>query len=455
MTSNTLTLFCLVDGEATSNAFSVKIPPSDTIDDLKKLIKAEKPVDFEHIDANNLTLSRVSIPITKNDSEVPILFNNIAQEKKEKLHPADDLSDIFDEKPPKKTIHIIVQRPPPAGYASDGSRPNSPPSGDLHADIKRIREKFFAAGSKHAVFLIDYVQGKGSLPITEDGLRGLSMVLRRGAVDSEKTQPSLFTDDLIPERFKSNILLGVLETMKAQDLPVFGVSGCGKTRTMVEMLFLQWGFYFNAAKSDLGSFDLRRLADFIQRERYGHVIRDMFPIFGHCELKNIPFSDTAIGGEAAGLAMGMMLLGTASEKELDDMLLYAHETQHGRIIRGLAVGPNSRYGGMYTIAMAYCDTGNNKAIRRLLHVAVSDVNDDVRRAALTALGFILFRSYKQVPRIVQLLSESYNPHVRYGACLALGISCAGTGSLDAIELLEPMTRIMWTLSAKERLLPLP
>jgi 26S proteasome regulatory subunit N2 len=90
--------------------------------------------------------------------------------------------------------------------------------------------------------------------------------------------------------------------------------------------------------------------------------------------------------------------------------------------------------------MAYCATGNNKAIRRLLHVAVSDVNDDVRRAAVTALGFILLRNPDQVPRIVQLLSESYNPHVRYGATLALGISCAGTGSMDAIELLEPMTR---------------
>ncbi|KAG0099850.1 proteasome regulatory particle base subunit [Podila epicladia] len=182
------------------------------------------------------------------------------------------------------------------------------------------------------------------------------------------------------------------------------------------------------------------------------------------ELKNVLFSDSAIGGEAAGLAMGMVMLGTASEKALDEMLQYAHETQHEKIIRGLAVGislvmygkenaadalieklssdkdPILRYGGMYTIAMAYCGTGNNKAIRRLLHVAVSDVNDDVRRAAVTSLGFILFRSYKQVPRIVQLLSESYNPHVRYGACLALGISCAGTGSLDAIELLEPMTK---------------
>jgi len=45
----------------------------------------------------------------------------------------------------------------------------------------------------------------------------------------------------------------------------------------------------------------------------------------------------------------------------------------------------------------------------------------------------------QTPRIVSLLSESYNPHVRYGAALAVGISCAGTGLSDAISLLEPLT----------------
>ncbi|CAG8546793.1 14325_t:CDS:10 [Funneliformis mosseae] len=182
------------------------------------------------------------------------------------------------------------------------------------------------------------------------------------------------------------------------------------------------------------------------------------------ELKVILFSDSAVAGEAAGLAMGLVMLGTASKKAIDEMLQYAHDTQHEKIIRGLAIGislimygkeeaadvlvelltldkdPILRYGGIYTVAMAYCGTGNNKAIRRLLHVAVSDVNDDVRRAAVTALGFILFRTPKQVPRIVQLLSESYNSNVRYGATLALGISCAGTGLMEAIELLEPMTK---------------
>ncbi|KAL1935717.1 hypothetical protein VTP01DRAFT_4857 [Rhizomucor pusillus] len=182
------------------------------------------------------------------------------------------------------------------------------------------------------------------------------------------------------------------------------------------------------------------------------------------QLKNTLFSDSAVAGEAAGLAMGLVRLGTASGEAIEEMLQYAHETQHEKIIRGLAIGislimygkaeqadalidqllddkdPVLRYGGIYTIAMAYSGTGSNKAIRRLLHVAVSDVNDDVRRAAVTAIGFILLRNPQQVPRIVQLLAESYNPNVRYGAALALGISCAGTGYMDALELLEPMTK---------------
>ncbi|KAJ3279081.1 proteasome regulatory particle base subunit [Borealophlyctis nickersoniae] len=154
------------------------------------------------------------------------------------------------------------------------------------------------------------------------------------------------------------------------------------------------------------------------------------------------------------------------------MLQYDHETQHEKMIRGLALGISmimygreeeadvlieqlcsdkvgavalccifslySPFSHTAAVAMAYSGTGNNKAIRRLLHVAVSDVNDDVRRAAVTALGFLLFRTPKRVPRIVQLLSESYNPpcatrrdsgsgyfdpvdYVRQGALIALSM----------------------------------
>jgi 26S proteasome regulatory subunit N2 len=181
-------------------------------------------------------------------------------------------------------------------------------------------------------------------------------------------------------------------------------------------------------------------------------------------LKNVLYTDSALNGEAVGLAMGLIMLGTGNIKALEEMIIYAHETQHEKIVRGLAVGmalimygrqegadeliegllnepdPTLRYGGIMTVAMAYCGTGSNKAVRKLLHVAVSDVNDDVRRIAVMSLGFILFRKPGSVPRMVELLSESYNPHVRYGAAMALGISCAGTGLDEAIDLLEPMIK---------------
>eukprot|EP00249_Psilotum_nudum_P023630 c28942_g1_i2 orf=532-3591(-) len=180
------------------------------------------------------------------------------------------------------------------------------------------------------------------------------------------------------------------------------------------------------------------------------------------DLKNVLYTDNAVAGEAAGISMGLVMLGTASEKA-GEMLAYAHDTQHEKIIRGLALGislivygreeeadtlieqmtrdqdPILRYGGMYALALAYRGTANNKAIRRLLHFAVSDVSDDVRRAAVLALGFVLYSEPEQTPRIVSLLSESYNAHVRYGAALAVGISCAGTASAEAISLLEPLT----------------
>ncbi|KAF7320094.1 26S proteasome regulatory subunit RPN2 [Mycena kentingensis (nom. inval.)] len=182
------------------------------------------------------------------------------------------------------------------------------------------------------------------------------------------------------------------------------------------------------------------------------------------DLKTILFMDSAVAGEACGFAMGLVMLGTAAVDLVDEMLRYARETQHEKIIRGLAVGiafiyygrqeqadskikelindkdPILRYGGVYTLALAYAGTSDNEAVRQLLHIAVSDTSDDVRRAAVTCLAFLLFKNPTQVPRIVQLLSESYNPHVRCGATLALGLACAGTGLQDAVEILEPMTK---------------
>ncbi|KAL0489982.1 26S proteasome subunit Rpn2 [Acrasis kona] len=181
-------------------------------------------------------------------------------------------------------------------------------------------------------------------------------------------------------------------------------------------------------------------------------------------LKEILYLDNAVSGEAAGVAMGLVMMGSGNTAALEEMDAYAHETQHEKIIRGLSMGlaltmygreeeanplidklvadkdPILRYGAMYMIGLAYCGTSNNFAIRKLLQIAVSDVSDDVRRAAVINLGFLLFKSPKQCPRLVSLLAESYNPHVRYGVAMAIGISCAGTALRVALDVLDPLTK---------------
>jgi len=180
------------------------------------------------------------------------------------------------------------------------------------------------------------------------------------------------------------------------------------------------------------------------------------------ELKQTLYTDTAVAGEAAAYAIGLVMVGSASEKVISELLAYAHDTQHEKIIRACALALAMimfrreeeaetliqqmvldkdailRYGACFCIGLAYVGTSQNGAIRRLLHISVSDVSDDVRRAAVIALGFVMCNAPEQLPGVVKLLSESYNPHVRYGAAMALGIACAGSAQLDAHNLLQPL-----------------
>ena len=182
------------------------------------------------------------------------------------------------------------------------------------------------------------------------------------------------------------------------------------------------------------------------------------------ELNNVLCSDSAVAGEAAGIAMGLVRLGTAHEESIESMIKYANDTKHEKIIRALAVGLGLimyekeeiadalidqlssskdsilRYGAMFTIGLAYAGSGNNSAIKKLLHFAVSDVGDDVRRAAVINLGFVMFKTPERLPEILSLLSESYNPHTRYGVALALGIGCAGTGNTNTLDILNNLSR---------------
>jgi hypothetical protein len=101
-----ITLFCLVHGEPVGNAFSVKIPPTDTVDDLKKLIKKEKQNKFSNIDADELRLWADSIPI-----DDATALEELELKHEEALIPTDDIAEVFPESPAKKHIHIIVKAP--------------------------------------------------------------------------------------------------------------------------------------------------------------------------------------------------------------------------------------------------------------------------------------------------------------------------------------------------------
>ena len=104
------TLFCVVDGESTSNAFPVEIESTKSFGSLKDAIKAKKSNYFRDVDADRLTLWKASI-----DPNATIIKLDKLDENR--LSPLDDIVSVFPEQPAKGMIHIIVE-PPSSGNAT-------------------------------------------------------------------------------------------------------------------------------------------------------------------------------------------------------------------------------------------------------------------------------------------------------------------------------------------------
>ncbi|KAF8931608.1 hypothetical protein BGZ47_011753 [Haplosporangium gracile] len=138
----------------------------------------------------------------------------------------------------------------------------TPLSGDLHTDIKKITDKFFAPGSDVAKFLNAFVKGQGALLTTTGTIRGLPSAWRRGFGHPSETRPTLLFMDLpdpsTPDLASTNLAAGsILEMVKENNR--YHIPGCGKTRAVIELLSQHWGFYFNAADDDWGSGDMMTL----------------------------------------------------------------------------------------------------------------------------------------------------------------------------------------------------
>ncbi|KAH8738624.1 PSMD1 protein [Cryptosporidium ryanae] len=181
------------------------------------------------------------------------------------------------------------------------------------------------------------------------------------------------------------------------------------------------------------------------------------------ELKNILYMDNAVAGEAAAYAIGMLMFGSGSTRVVNNLISYAKDTQHEKIIRACSVALglvmygkqeevnelfaqlNSdnehfiRFGAINLLGLAYCGTGNDFALEKLLFSCVNELSDDNKRAAVFSLGLVMCRNIQQVPQIFNLLCDNYNPHVRYAAALTLGIICCGTGLSKVISNLDTLT----------------
>ncbi|ORY98441.1 hypothetical protein BCR41DRAFT_390512 [Lobosporangium transversale] len=252
-------LFCILDGNSTP--FSVVVSPDDTVDDLKKAIKKEKENDFREIDADKLNLFHVSVP----DEGATINLANI--ESKELLTRATSkISKIFGISPlPEETINVIIQRPSQGSFA--GPRALELNDEDERLWLERIKKEFFQGKVKQ--FLESYANGDLKLPLTGGVVSGLPKVPRRGTPSEKKEWPSLLL--LSPSTSLNNTIYHPCEEAikkiyedDPRQLSLFGVSGCGKTRTVIEILSQKWGIYLNASSTDRGSNDLTSLAKFMQ-----------------------------------------------------------------------------------------------------------------------------------------------------------------------------------------------
>ncbi|KAI8345551.1 hypothetical protein B0O80DRAFT_473009 [Mortierella sp. GBAus27b] len=76
--------------------------------------------------------------------------------------------------------------------------------------------------------------------------------------------PDPSTPDSASRNLAAGSILDMVKENSRRHIPVFSVSGCGKTRAVIELLSQHWGFYFNADDDDWGSGDMMTLYDTIR-----------------------------------------------------------------------------------------------------------------------------------------------------------------------------------------------
>ncbi|KAF9166237.1 hypothetical protein DFQ26_008378 [Actinomortierella ambigua] len=248
MTTDILTLLCLGDGEATSNAFSVKICSDKSVSHLKQSIKATKTRSFDNVTTDKLTLWRVTISAKDADNTTPVLLDNFATGDKEKLEdPWMRLSALFSEDRDENT-YILVQR----------SQPDSSPQLKciwLGDDIERELAIILSdVGHHHSIYDVDQKDAealqrkrlgrffKRTLPCSPS-TNDVSLVML-GLQLGKQARTS--TGETLHSIIERNIGLRSIYSLVAMVAP----SGSGKTATIVDLATKHFVVYCVCSTAD-------------------------------------------------------------------------------------------------------------------------------------------------------------------------------------------------------------
>jgi hypothetical protein len=103
-------LLCYVRGDHYKHTFIVKIEEEEAVATLKEAIKMTKTPAFNYIPADSLVIWNASVSFNRALKENVEALNLVDDDS---LQPPEILSDLFPSGLEKKSVHSIVDRPPP------------------------------------------------------------------------------------------------------------------------------------------------------------------------------------------------------------------------------------------------------------------------------------------------------------------------------------------------------
>ncbi|KAG1795979.1 uncharacterized protein HD556DRAFT_1526449 [Suillus plorans] len=104
-----LNCFTLDDNPRPNKIFPVHIAQTQTVGDLKEVIKDKNKHRFDGFDANDLELWKVDLPV---DETIKDNLNNLTLDPMESLSPVKKLQKVFSEIPEDENLHIVIRAPP-------------------------------------------------------------------------------------------------------------------------------------------------------------------------------------------------------------------------------------------------------------------------------------------------------------------------------------------------------